>query len=302
MWYVFEGALEPWNRKTIPKLWDLGQTKAPVGKYTMQGSYGGGLWWKDEPLLVRFDKKSSMFIKHLGKRSDLMQRPTLNFLVIAYPCWEIIMLYISIYIYIIVENLFSLSGNPPTWKIQTPSFLVTWVSNSQGMKKPAAKVAKLSSLTSASWTVPKRWVFLPTIIFQGANSLSVRGGMTTWTCRLRNTFFFAENFVSTKTHQNFAPATWRFAGFLPEKVFTPPFLLSMQMRPNLETVKKKQRPKSLVICPNCLDPKWPGLGPRYRASCQLRSSFLASVSLPGDLILLGDEIPCSFMNGQVLIF
>ena len=30
-------------------------------------------------------KNSSMFIKHLGKRSDLMQRPTLNFLVIALP-------------------------------------------------------------------------------------------------------------------------------------------------------------------------------------------------------------------------
>ena len=28
MWYVFEGALEPWNPKPIPKLWDLGQTKA----------------------------------------------------------------------------------------------------------------------------------------------------------------------------------------------------------------------------------------------------------------------------------
>ena len=31
VWYVFEGALEPWNPKPIPKLWDLGQTKAPVG-------------------------------------------------------------------------------------------------------------------------------------------------------------------------------------------------------------------------------------------------------------------------------
>ena len=31
VWYVFEGALQPWNLKPIPKLWDLGQTKAPVG-------------------------------------------------------------------------------------------------------------------------------------------------------------------------------------------------------------------------------------------------------------------------------
>ena len=39
MWYVFEGSLEPWNPKPIPKLWDLGQTKAPVGKITVDNMY-----------------------------------------------------------------------------------------------------------------------------------------------------------------------------------------------------------------------------------------------------------------------
>ena len=39
MWYVCEGALEPWNPKPIPKLWDLGQTQAPVGKHTIHGLY-----------------------------------------------------------------------------------------------------------------------------------------------------------------------------------------------------------------------------------------------------------------------
>ena len=61
MWYVFEGALEPWNPKPIPKLWDLGQPKAPVGIVTITGNQ-----WV-APRQIAFRKRAGRHqLKHSG--------------------------------------------------------------------------------------------------------------------------------------------------------------------------------------------------------------------------------------------
>ena len=114
------------------------------------------------------------------------------------------------------------------------------------MKKPAAKVAKLSSLTSASWTVPKRWVFL-SHHFPGVNSLFPRGYDEN-TRHLKNHFFWPKiSFQQTHTHKNFALQLGH-VDFFPNKFLPRIFVVNTNANASWNS-KKNSGPFFLVHVP-----------------------------------------------------
>ena len=137
----------------------------------------------------------------------------------------------------IVENLFSWSGNPPTSKI-----LCFSPGNEETCRESGETLIVDISILDCSQKVS-----LPFPSFS-RGKLAVSAGVWREHPSFEESFFLAENFVSTNTHTRILPCNWDMLIFS-RTSFYPEYLLSTQMRTHLETVKKNSGPFFLVHVP-----------------------------------------------------